>query len=80
MSIYNYELTQLNGDIKVFVRVQNDWSGAITEGIRNIFNKNGIYYFRADGQEVNVTEQRAKWIAHEEYIRKAVDWYEKTKF
>lgn len=80
MSIYNYELTRLNGDIKVFVRIQNDWSGAILEGIRNVFNRDGKYYFRADGQAIDITKQREEWLAHEDYLRTAVNWYEKTKF
>lgn len=80
MSIYNYELVRLNGDIKAYVRIQNDWSGQITEGIRNIFLKDNNYYFHADGTTVNVNTRREDFLRREDQIRTALDWYQKTKF
>lgn len=80
MSLYDYELVRLNGDIKAYVRIQNDYTGQITEGIRNIFLKCNKRYFRADGQEVNVTSKYEEFRIKEGKIRDALKWYNETKF
>ena len=80
MSLYSLELVRLNGDIKAYVRVQNDWSGQITEGIRNIFLKDDRYYIRVDGQEHNVNRQRDDFLMNEQNIKDALKWYKETKF
>ena len=80
MSLYSLELVRLNGDIKAYVRIQNDWSGTITEGIRNIFLKDSRYYIRVDGNEVNVNKQRDDFLMHEDHVKSALKWYAETKF
>lgn len=80
MSLYSLELVRLNGDIKAYVRIQNDWSGQITEGIRNIFLKNDRYYIRVDGQEHNVNRQRDDFLMNEQHIKDALKWYKETKY
>lgn len=80
MSLYSLELVRLNGDIKAYVRIQNDWSGQITEGIRNIFLKDNRYYIRVDGNEVNVNKQRDDFLMNEDHVKSALKWYAETKF
>ena len=80
MSLYSLELVRLNGDIKAYVRIQNDWSGQITEGIRNIFLKDDRYYIRVDGQEHNVNAERDRFLMNEQHIEDALRWYKETKF
>ena len=80
MSVYSSEIVKCNGDLKVYVRIQNDWSGQITEGIRNIFSKDGRKYFRAEGNEHDVTRAIEEYSMREDKIRAALDWYNKTKF
>lgn len=80
MSLYSLELVRLNGDIKAYVRVQNDWSGQITEGIRNIFLKGDRYYINVDGQKHIVNRQREDFLMREEQIKDALKWYKETKF
>lgn len=80
MSLYSLELVRLNGDIKAYVRIQNDWSGQITEGIRNIFLKDNRYYIRVDGCEHIVNRQREEFLMNEQHIKDALKWYKDTKF
>lgn len=80
MSLYSLELARLNGDIKAYVRIQNDWSGQITEGIRNIFLKDDRYYIRVDGQEIKVNAERDRFLMNEQHIKDALRWYKETKF
>lgn len=80
MSLYSLELVRLNGDIKAYVRVQNEWSGQITEGIRNIFHKDDRYYIRVDGQEHKINHERDQFLMHEQHIKDALKWYKETKF
>ena len=80
MSLYSLELVRLNGDIKAYVRIQNDWSGQITEGIRNIFLKDDQYYINADGCKHVVNKQRDDFLMKEEHIKDALKWYKETKF
>ena len=80
MSLYSLELVRLNGDIKAYVRVQNDWSGQITEGIRNIFSENGNNYIRVDGQKHYINAELSRFHMNEEHIKDALKWYKETKF
>ena len=50
MSIYDFELVRCNGDIKVYVRIQNDWTGQIRDHIRTLINnKDGRCHFLQTG-------------------------------
>lgn len=80
MSLYSLELVRLNGDIKAYVRIQNDWSGQITEGIRNIFFKDNRHYINADGCKHIVDKQLDDFRMKEEHIKDALKWYKETKF
>lgn len=81
MSVYDYELVRCNGSIKAFVRIQNDWTGQIRDSIKCIIDdKNGRYHMIADGQRIDVTAAREKFIQYEEYIRECIKWRKQTDF
>ena len=80
MSIYGVECVRLNGDIMAYVRVQNDLSGSIRGGLRDIHLDGNGYYCRVDGMRVNVTKQRQQLLDYENKCKTAIDWYNKTKF
>ena len=80
MSVYSIECTRLNGDIMAYVRVQNDWTGAILGQVKKIFLDGDNYYCHADGNRVIVNEQRQRFLDYESRVRTALDWYNKTKF
>lgn len=67
MSVYSKEIVRCNGDLKVYVRIQNDYTGQIMEGIRNIFDKDGRKYFHADGCKHDITDLVNDELMREEY-------------
>ena len=79
MSVYDFELVRCNGDIKVYCRIQNDWTGQIREHIRALINdKDGKCHFIADGQRVDVTENKRKFLEHEQYVKDCINWRKQT--
>lgn len=57
MGVYDVELTRLDGEIKAYVKIQNDYTGAIIGQLRKIYLDGNEYYIRADGRRVNVSAQ-----------------------
>lgn len=55
MGVYDVELTRLDGEIKAYVKIQNDYTGAIIGQLRKIYLDGDEYYIRADGRRVNVS-------------------------
>ena len=80
MSVYSKEICRLNGDIKVYVRVQNDYTGQILEGIRNVFSDGDRKYFHADGCKHDVTAMIEDFRRKEYMTKAALKWYKETKF
>ena len=80
MGLWHKEIVKLDGSIKVYVKIQNEFTGHIREGIREIFHKNGIDYFRADGRVYNVTEDIKAYKAYEENIKNALKFYNETNY
>lgn len=80
MSIWHKEVIRVNGDLKAYIGVQNDWTGNVRYGIREIHLEGNSYYAMADGKHVDVTKLRDAYIAHEKKVEDALKWYEKTKF
>ena len=80
MSIYSKEIVRCNGDMKVYVRVQNDYSGKILEGIRNIFSDGDRKYFHADGCKHDVTTLVEEYRRNEEMVKAALTWHKQAKF
>ena len=80
MSVYDYEIVRLNGELKCYVRIQNDWTGQIRDWLRDIFLDGSTYYCKADGQRINLTTAVEKYKLHEDEIKSALAWYRQTKF
>lgn len=80
MSIWHKEVVRIDGDLKAYVEVQDDYSGSIRGGLRDIHLEGNNYYVRADGNKVDVTEARNNFLAYESKVKSALDWYNKTKF
>ena len=80
MSIWHKEVLRVNGSLKAYIEVQNDWNGAIIGGLRDIHLDGDTYFARADGMRVNVTEDRDRYLQHEDTVKTALEWYHKTKF
>lgn len=78
MSIWDNEILRVDGNLFVYVRVQNDYSGNISGSFRRIYqNKNGDYYAKADGANQNLTNQVNRFIASEIRQKEITDFYNK---
>lgn len=80
MSIWHKEIIRLDGTLYAFVKIQDDYTGAIKRDIRDIHIEGNNYYIVADGGHVNVNEAREQFLQYEDRVRTALDWYRKTKF
>ena len=78
--LYDFEVTRLNGDLYAFIRIQDEWTGNIKEGLRQIKLDGNQYYIRAETQRHNVTNQVNRFKMHEDKVKSALEWYDKTKF
>lgn len=80
MSIWAYDLMRVDGSVRVYTRIQNEYTGQITDGIRDIFtDKNGKKYFRADHQQIFIDKEYNAFIEHENTVKSALDFYKKYK-
>lgn len=80
MSIWHKEILRVDGDLKAYIEVQDDYTGNIRGGLRDIHLEGNNYYVRADGNRVDVTEARDNFLRYEDKVKSALDWYNKTKF
>lgn len=80
MSIWHKEVVKVNGRLMAYVETQNEYTGATKGGLREIHVDDNRYFCRADGQRVDVTEDRERCIDYENRCKIALDWYSRTKF
>lgn len=77
MSLWDVEITKLDGMLKAYVRIQNDYTGQISGSLRSVKKKDGHYYVKADGADHNIDYQVSVYQNHTDYINKAVEFYKK---
>lgn len=58
MSIWHKEVVRIDGDLKAYIGVQNDYTGAIKYSLREIHLDGDTYYCRADGQRICLNDAR----------------------
>lgn len=80
MSIWHKEVVRLEGTLKAYLRIQDDWTGQITEGLRNIRCDGDTYYCNVGKQRVILNQERELFLRYEDKVKTALDWYNKTKF
>lgn len=79
MGLWSFDLVRVDGSLRVYTRVQNEFTGTITDGIRDIFmDKDGRKYFRADHRTYDITDKIKAFTAHEAEIEKALEFYRKN--
>jgi len=80
MSIWHKEVVRVNGRLMAYVEIQNEYTGATKGGLRDIHLDGNTYYCRADGQRINLNNDVEKAKMHEDKVKTALEWYNKTKF
>lgn len=72
MSIWHKEVVRVKGDLMAYVEIQNDWTGDIRGGLRELHIDGDRYYVRADGNRVDVTDDRQKMLDYEDKVKRAL--------
>lgn len=80
MSIWHKEVVRVDGELKAYVGVQNDYTGSIRYDLRNIHLSGDTYYCIADGRHVDLNAERRKLLEYEDKCQRAIKWYDSTKF
>lgn len=80
MGVWYCECVRIDGQIMAAVKMQDDWTGAITLHLRKIYLDGNTYYTNVQRNRINVTAARERLIEQEGRIKDALDWYHKTKF
>lgn len=80
MSLWSCEVVRLDGELKAYIGVQDDYTGRVVYSLRSLHLDGNDYYIVADGQHINVNGYRERCLAREDEIRRALEWYKKTKF
>lgn len=80
MSIWHKEVIRVNGNLMGYIEVQDDYTGHVRPGLRELHLDGNRYYCIADSQHIDVTSEREKLLNYESKCRSAIEWYNKTKF
>lgn len=78
MSLYHVECVRVDGTIKAYVKIQNDFTGQIRDSIKCIYLDGNRYYITADGMKHTVNQQRDQLLQREAEIKEALRWYKET--
>lgn len=80
MGIWHKEVIRVNGDLKAYIEVQDDYTGSIRGGLRDIHLDGNTYFVRADGKRIIVTEERQALLNYEDKCKNAIKWYDSTAY
>ena len=72
MSIYNSEIVRVDGSLKAYIEVQNDWTGNIRYRLCTIHIDGDDYYCIADGRRVILNDERRRVLDREDEIKRAL--------
>ena len=81
MSVWHSELVRVDGELMVSVRIQDDWTGIIRTNLRllHLDPKTNHYWFSSEGQHIDATEMRERFLREEDHIKEALKWYKDTR-
>lgn len=77
MAIWDTEILRADGNLYVYIRVQNEFTGNISGSFRRIYKDKNGYYAKADGKNNYLTNQVEAFTSRESQIREAVDFYKR---
>lgn len=82
MSVWHCECVRVDGELMAAVRIQDDWTGNVRTTLRKIHldPKTDHYWFSSEGQHVDATELRERFLREEDKIKEALKWYKQTNW
>ena len=74
--IWSKQVLRVDGELKAYVRVQNEFTGSIQGRLYTIKESGNVFYVNADGERQDVTHEREAFLNNEAYIKRAVKFFE----
>ena len=77
--IWYNEVIRVDGNLYVFTRIQNEFTGNISGHFRRIYKDDVGYYAKADGKNNYISGDVESFLKREAYQKEAIDFYKKYK-
>ena len=77
--IWDNEVLRVDGNLYVFTRIQNEFTGNISGHFRRIYKDKNGYYAKADGKNNYLNGEVDAFLKCEAYQKEAQDFYKKYK-
>lgn len=74
MGIWHKECVRCDGDIMAFIKVQDDYTGNIRPRLCTMHLDGNTYWAKADGQRINMTEERNRLLRYEDKVKSALEF------
>lgn len=77
--IWDHEVFKVDGNLYVFTRIQNEFTGNISGHFRRVYKDKNGYYAKADGKNNYLNGEVESFLKHEAYLKEAMDFFKKYK-
>lgn len=77
MSIWHKECIRCDGEIYGFVKIQDDYTGNIRPRLCTLHIDGNTYWSKADGQRIDMTNEREALLRYEDRVRSAIEFQKK---
>ncbi len=77
--IWGNEVLRVDGNLFVYTRIQNEFTGNISGHFRRIYKDKNGYYAKADGKNNYLNGEVETFLKHEAHQNEALDFYKKYK-
>ena len=77
--IWDNEVIRVDGNLYVFTRIQNEFTGNISGHFRRIYKDKNGYYAKADGKNQYLNSAVDSFLKQEAHTKEALDFFKKYK-
>ena len=77
--IWDNEVLRVDGNLYVYTRIQNEFTGNISGHFRRIYKDKNGYYAKADGKNNYLNGEVDAFLKREAYQTEALDFFKKYK-
>ena len=77
--IWDNEVLRVDGNLYVYTRIQNEFTGNISGHFRRIYKDKNGYYAKADGSNHYLNEAVGSFLKQELHQKEVLDFYKKYK-
>lgn len=77
--IWDHEVFKVDGNLYVFTRIQNEFTGNVSGHFRRIYKDKNGYYAKADGKNNYLNGEVDAFLKREAYQKEALNFYKNYK-